>query len=256
MYYDAENEPQVSEEVTIPKRPAPFIAALEAYIAGASWEEVQAILTTETEEEDSKIVLEIKERIKDATSYKEIGNAIAVVMNTLERRDIREEALRNVTRRLDKIIETRARECATFEELAREQADIKSLFTSYRDAKMSMTSALDTLDDAAVELAHFLFERTKSAKELDAAVQSLSSFNFTFEDLSRKPIDAKAEDVRAKINFLHTLRYVRSNKGLAKLEAEVSNHQFKSADTTDAYRTELIELIAKKREKYDGKWRT
>lgn len=250
-YFDQQGVSHMADEVLIlPKYPITFIDALEAYIAGKSWNEVKEIMTHDPDIADKEIREIFETNIDAVKSPKDVVIVMRSIGPRIASKKVREALVLRLAQRFERMVDTEAMACTSFRELDRFREDVRALIESLKGTDMPTYGARDALDAAALELAKRLFDKATTYKQVKQVADAVDGYPFAFEDFYTKPLQVRAEDVRTKIRFLYALRHSSNIEQLTQLEQAVHDHSFGDKVTSGAYKIELLDLVRKKKEKY------
>jgi hypothetical protein len=254
VFIDDEGKPKLSDEmVNLPRRPLVLLDALEAYISGTSWPEIQEMLSNDPDIKDEEISRTIEENISKIKTLRNARDVLGTIGPGITNKNVRDRLLRLLTQRIEKNVDEEVARSGDFKALRALQADVLAFFNHPQTAVLSRTGIIDILDIGGSELGKRLLDSADTLEKVEAVEQSIEDYVFSFRELYEKNLNERVDDVKARIGFLKRLRNARSEKGLNALKAQIESHEFKS-EQADSYKKQLYMLIEAKRSKYKPRW--
>lgn len=246
-FFDNEGNAHVAEEdLELPKYPLTFITSLEAYIAGKPWEEVKQLMAHDPDIADKEVRKIFEVNIDAVRRPADVLTVMRSIGPKIAGKKVREGLVLRLAQRFERMVDTEASRCTTFEELERFRQDIRALVESLKGTDMPTYAARDALDAAALELGKKLYDKAKTYRDVKKVSDAITAFPFAFEEFYKKPLEVKSEDVRAKIRLLYALRHTKDTEGLLTLRKATEDHVFSSTEIADSYKTEILDLLDKK----------
>lgn len=246
-YLDDQGNYHVSQEpIVLPKYPSSFIDGLEAFIAGQDWSIVKEKIAADPNLKGKEIAESLLRNVDQARSFRDL-KLIAETMNAGLSKKLQSDVLFRLETKIQRYVETLAKQCSSVEELRRLRADADAFFQSIKDDSISPLGVYDALDNEADQLARRLFSKVTNLKDLDQTVRDFKRYTFSFEDLYRARIAAMANDTRTKLSFTKEMRSVKGEADLHALHERIATQVFENEELGESYRAELLARLGAKR---------
>lgn len=246
-----DQDPEKSQLVRLPRAARPFLLALDAYVSGKSWEEVQELLGRPSMGgADSAQIAALQDEAARVGSFEEAGNLAKRIKTALSNQHSQTRVMRLLHRIVEKILEDKTKNLSEFSQLKPVQVELRAFVKSSNGEHFSGSTLLDFLDAAALRIGKQMVTNAKSTFELQAALQAIHNHDFIYAAAYEAPFAESREDATSKIELLSKIRFKRSEEGLDDLRREVEAFEFQSKEMTPVYRKQIIDFIERKREVY------
>lgn len=242
--------PEVSEPVRLPRTPRPFLNALDAYTAGASWQSVVELLGSQKESVNRQQIEMLEQEAADARTYAEIGSVAQKVHSTFREGAARNSLMGFLTSMLGNLVKEASMRCGTLLELENVRKELSGFFGTDSGKLFRQVTVMDRLDSRAFELGKDLLLRAVTPEQVSSAMEQIRAHPFEFAFVYDQPFTETREDAIAKIEFLAKLGTKRSEQGLDDLKKEVAEYKFQSQEMAGKYRDQVVSFIERKRNVY------
>ncbi|MEK7509460.1 MAG: hypothetical protein AAB605_01990 [Patescibacteria group bacterium] len=243
--------------ITLPKWTKAFRSALEAFLAGASDDDVRTILTFDPIAADRNARRELSAQISAARNVPELLAA----QESVQRQNLllpitRQKLLREIIGRIASVYTPSIHQTQSLANLSSLSDDVRQIITTAsiaaEDDKQYFLNVLAMIADIRAEaIGSTMLEDGDAEKKLGAIGAYITAVSaFPFSNTQKKDDLLRAGNKMAHDILMESMKRLRSEKGLERLHEYVSRFPFSLDDAGEAARSDLHNWIEKKWQSY------